>query len=141
MVVDNRTGLQDIVKDIQKGMLNLGNCSKLLLLVSRADFQRKSSLSWVLERFQKAIQQKKWSMVCWISGPLPRAHDNNATCATLMQEGHEVQMLLRRERQFHYVFAAEALMDRVGVIQELFKQNGTLSLNGIDELRKACATC
>ena len=74
MVVDNKTGIRDIARDIRKQVMVLQGVSSLLLLVGRADILNNENMLWVLEGLIQAVEQVQYTGFC--------DHSRSATCSS-----------------------------------------------------------
>ena len=138
VVVDNKTGIAQIVKDIATGMMSLATVSTLLLLVGRADVLNNSNLEVVLEELSEVLQGAGYEGKVVIAGPLPAPHDKRWICNEMREERLKIKRVLQAKPNIHFCDAGDAFMDQFGVVPQLLDRSG-LTLDGKRELALALA--
>ena len=71
VVVDRRTGVRQIAKDIAAGQMMLHGVSVLFLMIARADFMNNDDPVWILQRLVQAVSQAWFKGWLVVSGPFP----------------------------------------------------------------------
>ena len=134
MVVDARTGIDDIANDIKSGMMVLQGISTLLLLTGRADLLCNKSMESVLARLQEALNRSGFTGTTVIAGPLPAPHDKARMCQDLMKERNIIRTCLDKVHNVHFCDAGSILLNKYGVAPLLLEKDG-LTLDGRRELQ------
>ena len=140
MVVDSRTSLREISKDIANQMMVLHHVSTLLLLVGRADILNNEDMLWVLDGLIQAVNKVEYKGAVVVAGPLPTASDQPWLCKEMKQHRRSFKKFLQEVPNVHFCDAGDVLFDEKGVIQQLLDWNG-LTLDGKRELSAELQKC
>ena len=136
VAVDNRTGLMDIVRDVEKGLMVLQGVDTLLLLIGRADVIEGHDVQCVLERMEQVLRSCGFQGRAVLTGPLPAPQDGRRACRKLARERQRVKQTLSTNPMMHYSDAGEILSDEFGIVPQLLNKDG-LTLDGRRELSQA----
>ena len=133
VVVDNRTGIEDIARDVELGHMTVVNADLILLLLGRANFLNNVTLTVVLERLSAALTRAGFSGRVVTTGPMPASHDSASWCRQMRRERQAAQERWRGSNSVCVSSAADVLSDEHGVIPQLLDHQG-LTLNGVQEI-------
>ena len=134
VVVDNRTSIADICKDIEKG--RMGGYRKITLLVARADFVQRQDVSVVLERLKQVVKKAEDLMSVSVTGPIPRHHDKEDMCVEFRRVCREMRKWCEDCDVVHYLDLSEMFYAKEGVAPFLIGHNG-LTRDGVREIELA----
>ena len=138
VVVDEKTGILNIAKDISNEQLVLVEVSVLLLLLGRIKVCEHASVARVLEVFSKACARKNFHGRVIIAGPLPSAKDDIKFCKRLCDTHEQWKQALLKHPFIHFCDAGDVLMDQFGVVPQLLDERG-LTIDRVRELREGFA--
>ena len=135
VVVDARTGIRDIARDIRNKHMNVKNVKTLLLLNSRADFMNGDDAVWVLELLREALREVQYTGKVVLLSPLPLVHDTGSTCREMLEENKRLSLQLQKDRTFHFCDASHGLFNESGPYASLLDGYG-LTIQGVCELKQ-----
>ena len=138
MVVDRRTGVRQIAKDIAAGQMMLHGVSMLFLMIVRADFMNNDDPVWILQCLVQAVSQVRFKGRLVVSGPFPAPYDQVKMCREITEFSDALKHQAASVKNIEFCDLGSTLYDKYGVIPQLLDYDG-LTLDGLHELKLLCA--
>ena len=133
MVVDEKTRVNCIARDIRHRVMVLNGVDTLLLLVGRADVKERLHLDVVLEQLQQSCEMVDFQGKIIIAGPLLISADNARFCQILIKVCKHLRLSLQGNKKIHFCDAGDPFLDKFGVVPQLLDQS-RLTLDSRTEL-------
>ena len=133
VVVDERTGLESITRDIRRGTMVMAGVQTLLLLLGRVEVRNGAEVALVMEWLLQVVRESQFGGNIVLMGLVPSPQDNRSWCQLFQDCRKDIQQMLVKIPNVHFCDAAETLSDQWGVIPQLLSSSG-LTLDGCREL-------
>ena len=119
MVVDDRTGIRDISRDVKRGRLDTKQIASLVLLLGRVEAMEGVCVVFALEELKQALEAREFAGKVTVSGPLPIATESREQCEIFANIRDKVFNWAKNVPSFAYAHVGEVITDRRGVIRQL----------------------
>ena len=137
LIVDEKVGIEDIARDMERGRMEGFNIKSMVLLNSRADVVKGTDVIVGLERLKQAM--KKRGIDITVVGLIPVAADPERLLTKFVQVTRELEKHFSGDEHLNISTANLCLFDQQNVFHGLVDNNG-LTLDGKREfmLRLTC---
>ena len=134
VVMGQGEGLKEITADIHKGILKLGNYSKLVCTLGRADVTHNRNFDTILNRFIQAVDTYGKNLEVVMTGPLPDYWDDRWKAKDVLEAAVRVKRRILKVPGFHFSDASAWFADREGVDHKYMGPHG-ITKEGLKLLR------